>query len=317
MTSAVVFAYGEVGARCLQVLLRQGVQIDAVITHEDDPAELRWFASVADTARASQVPVLAPADPNTPSLIDRLARQRPDFLFSFHYRRLLCEQLLAAARRGALNMHGSLLPKYRGCSPVNWAIIHGEAETGASLHYMRVKADAGPIVGQERVPILINDTALQVYMKVAAAAERLLERCLPDLMAGCIEPVEQDLPGGSYFGRRCPQDGWIQWDRPALEIHNLIRAVAPPYPGAFGECGGRTLHLLGSLYRAEPAQHPQSAPCLYVDNDRMQLDCVDGRRISLTALEVDSVPLAPAAWLARHGRAPLHLRPASLARSAS
>jgi methionyl-tRNA formyltransferase len=317
MNSAVVFAYGEVGARCLQVLLRQGVKVDTVITHEDDPAELRWYASVAETAREWHVPILAPADPNTPSLIDHLAQQRPDFLFSFHYRQLLCEQLLATARRGALNMHGSLLPKYRGCSPVNWAIIHGETETGASLHYMRVEADAGPLVGQERVPISINDMALQVYMKVAAATERLLERCLPDLIAGRIAPIEQDLSSGSYFGRRRPQDGRIRWDRPALEIHNLIRAVAPPYPGAFGDCGGRTLHLLGSFYRGEPAQHPQSAPCLYVDNDRIQLDCVDGRRISLTALEVDSVPLTPAAWLARHDRAPVHLQQTALAGSAS
>ncbi len=291
MTSAVVFGYSEVGVRCLRVLLRHGIRVDLVLTHHDDPAEHQWFGSVAHLAREHHLPVICPADPNAEEVVDRVARLRPDFLFSFYYRHMLCERLLATATRGALNMHGSLLPKYRGRAPVNWAIVNGETETGASLHYMQARPDAGPMVGQESVPILIEDTALDVSMRVAIAAERLLDRCLPELIAGRAAGVPLDLERGSYFGRRRPEDGKIQWHRPALEIHNLIRAVAPPFPGAFGEYAGQVLRVLGSRYLDQPARHPLQAPCLYIDGDDLQLDCCDGKQLTLTPRRVRRHPV--------------------------
>jgi methionyl-tRNA formyltransferase len=307
MTSAVVFAYSEVGVRCLRALLRHDVHVALVITHEDDPTEQRWFASVAELARAHQIPVLLPADPAEPAVVDAVARAQPDFLFSFYYRHMLSEQLLAIAKRGALNMHGSLLPKYRGRAPVNWAIIHGEAETGASLHYMEARPDAGPLVGQAAVAILPNDTALDVLLKVAAAAERLLDQYLPDLIGGRAPRIAQDIARGSYFGRRRPADGRISWQRPALEIHNLIRAVAPPFPGAFGSCGHSTLRALGSLYLEQAARHQQAAPCLYTESGALHVDCLDGRRLTLTVAELEGEPLTPAALLAHYGAAPVSL----------
>lgn len=306
MSSAVVFAYSEVGVRCLRVLLRHGVQVDGVFTHEDDLLERRWFGSVADLAREHGLP-LTTAAPNTDFRVARLTQQRPDFLFSFYYRHLLSEALLAAATRGALNMHGSLLPKYRGRAPVNWAILNGEMQTGASLHYMQARPDAGAVVGQQTVPILINDTALDVSLKVADAAEQLLDRLLPELIAGRAPGIAQDLQQGSYFGRRRPEDGRIRWDRPALAIHNLIRAVAPPFPGAFGACDGGTLRVLGSRYLAQPARHAQHAPCLYVEHGQLQLDCSDGRRLTLTQAELHDTPLTAASFIARCGSAPLPL----------
>jgi len=301
MTSAVVFAYSEVGTRCLRVLLNHDVDVLLVFTHEDDPGETRWYGSVAETARASEVALALPEDPNESRWVTAVEQLRPDFIFSFYYRHMLSDDLLAAARCGALNMHGSLLPRYRGRAPVNWAIVNGETETGATLHYMSSLPDAGPMVGQERVAIGINDTALDVSMAVAAAAERLLERCLPDLVAGRATATPLDLSRGSYFGRRRPADGEVSWDRSALEIHNLIRAVAPPFPGAFGVCGTDTFRLLGSRYLAESAQHAQLAPCLYADEQALRLDCVDGRRLTLTSVELDGEPLTPARLASRCG----------------
>jgi methionyl-tRNA formyltransferase len=167
---------------------------------------------------------------------------------------------------------------------------------------MSRQPDAGPLVGQERVAIDINDTALDVSLRVAAAAERLLERCLPDLVAGRATATPLDLSQGSYFGRRRPADGEVSWDRPALEIHNLIRAVAPPFPGAFGVCGANTFRLLGSRYLAESAHFAQLAPCLYADDEALRLDCVDGRRLTLTSMELDGEPLTPARFASRCGR---------------
>jgi len=308
MTSAAVFAYSEVGERCLRVLLRHGVQVRIVFSHEDDPGEFRWYGSVAETARANQIGVVLPADPNTGAWLSTLAQLRPDFIFSFYYRRMLCDELLRIASRGALNMHGSLLPKYRGRAPVNWAIIHGETQTGASLHYMCGEADAGPLVGQERVPIRIEDTALDVSLRVADAAERLLDACLPDLIAGRARATPQDLSQGSYFGRRRPEDGQISWHWPALRIHNLIRAVAPPFPGAFGVSAGRTFRLLGSRYLQESARYPQLAPCMYAESAAIYLDCADGSRLTLSTVQLDGKPLIPASFADRCGTGVLSLR---------
>ena len=308
MTTAVVFAYSEVGMRCLRVLLRHGFDVQKVFSHEDDPAELRWYGSVAEVARENHLALLTPTDPNVPMWINEVAQLRPDFLFSFYYRHLLCDELLATARQGALNMHGSLLPKYRGRAPVNWAIIHGESETGASLHYMHSKPDAGPLVAQERVPIAINDTGLDVSLKVARAAESLLDRCLPDLIDGRATAKPLDLASGSYFGRRRPEDGRIRWNAPAMEIHNLIRAVAPPFPGAFATHGAHTFRLLGSVYRGERVRFQQSAPCLYVDDLGLHLDCVDGQRLHLTHVELDGDLLMASSFVARCGTTPYLLQ---------
>jgi methionyl-tRNA formyltransferase len=152
---------------------------------------------------------------------------------------MLGAPLLRSARRGALNMHGSLLPKYRGRAPVNWAILNGERETGATLHYMVERADAGDIVDQLAVPILQDDDAREVFAKVTAAAEIVLARSLPGLVAGDAPRRPQPIEPGQYFGRRKPEDGRIDWSQPAVRVHDLVRAVAPPFPGAFTEIDGR------------------------------------------------------------------------------
>ena len=241
---AVVFAYHDVGVRCLKTLLSGGVEVPLVVTVADDPHETQWFASVAETAREYGLEVVVPDDPNTPEFAARLAGLEADFLFSFYYRAMLGAPLLECARRGALNMHGSLLPRYRGRAPVNWAILNGERESGATLHYMVARADAGDIVDQQAVPILENDEACEVYAKVTAAAEIVLARSLPGLIAGSAPRRAQPIVPGEYFGRRGPEDGRIDWNWPARRVHDLVRAVAPPFPGAFGEVEGQLWRVL-------------------------------------------------------------------------
>ena len=240
---AVVFAYHDVGVRCLKVLLSAKVEVPLVVTVRDDPNENRWYASVADTAREYGLPVVMPEEVRDPGLTQRVAQLAPDFIFSFYYRSMIGAPILGSARRGALNMHGSLLPKYRGRAPVNWAILNGEPQTGATLHYMVERADAGDIVDQLAVPILEDDDAREVFGKVTAAAEIVLARSLPGLVEGNAPRRPQPLEPGQYFGRRRPEDGRIDWSLPAVRIHNLVRAVAPPFPGAFTEVNGRTWWL--------------------------------------------------------------------------
>jgi len=148
---------------------------------------------------------------------------------------------LACAKIAALNMHGSLLPKYRGRAPVNWAILHGETQTGATLHVMEVKPDAGDIVGQSAVDIGPDETATDVFSKVSQAAVTVINEALPSLIKGNVPRKPNELQKGSYFGGRKPSDGQIHWHQKAVQVHNLVRAVAPPYPGAFTDYLGQTM----------------------------------------------------------------------------
>lgn len=291
---AVVFAYHDVGVRCLEALLSADVEIPLVVTVADDPSETRWFASVAEAATARGLRLLIPQNPNTEELERTVAELQPDWLFSFYYRSLLGQGLLRAARRGALNMHGSLLPKFRGRAPVNWAILRGETETGATLHYMVERADAGDIVDQLAVPILRDDDARQVLGKVTVAAETILARSLPALLAGTAPRRPQPVEPGEYFGRRRPEDGRIDWSRPAQEIHNLVRAVAPPFPGAFTTANGDRWWIHATrmeLPRGEPAQTRR----LLGENGRCYVSCHDGVRLRLLAAATAAGPLDMAA----------------------
>jgi methionyl-tRNA formyltransferase len=295
VTRAVVFAYSEVGVRCVRELLAQGIEIAILFTHQDDPGEQQWFGSVRQLALDHGLRVETPDDPNTPNWVSEGRRAAPDFLFSFYYRYLLDTAWLEVPRRGALNMHGSLLPKYRGRAPVHWAIIQGESATGASLHYMLAKPDAGALVDQEAVPILENETALDVSLKVADAAQTVLHRSLPRLVAGTAPAVPLDLSQGSYFGRRRPEDGRIDWRQGARAVHNLVRAVAPPFPGAFTEVNGCRLALLATRVDDQPVRHAARAPCLYAADGAWYADCVDGRRLKILELAVRGNPVVPSA----------------------
>ena len=282
MTSAVVFAYHDVGVRCLQVLLDAGIDVKLVVTHRDDPAERVWFASVAELAGGHGLQTLL--DPAPDELERRVRAASPDYIFSFYYRRMLAPVLLALAPRGAYNMHGSLLPRHRGRAPVNWAILLGDTETGATLHEMVAKPDAGRIVDQQAVPIGPDDLALDVFRKVTDAAEAVLRRSLPRLVAGTAELRAQELARGSYHGGRRPEDGRIDWSKSAAEIHNLVRAVAPPFPGAFTEERGRRRMILRT--RIEPARRAQPGRLgPYREGGAWFADCGDNRVLRL--LQID------------------------------
>jgi methionyl-tRNA formyltransferase len=303
---AVVFAYHNVGCRCLSVLLAHGMDVALVVTHDDSPTEAIWFDSVERLAGLHDLPVAKPADPNAEPFVARVRAVAPDFLFSFYYRQMLSPALLAIPTRGALNMHGSLLPKYRGRVPVNWAVLHGERETGATLHYMVDKPDAGDIVAQQAVPILPEDMAFEVFGKVTVAAEMALDRTLPALLAGTAPRTPQDLSRGSYFSGRRPEDGRIDWNQPAAAIHNLVRAVSPPYPGAFALVQGRMVRLRRTLL--QPGRHGRfGRPALYCESGRCYVECSDGAVLRVLSLEVDGTMLSDETFRRAGDTPPVHL----------
>jgi methionyl-tRNA formyltransferase len=283
--TAIVFAYHNVGVRCIKVLLARGVDIQLIVTHEDKPSEKIWFASVIEIAREHGIPFCTPSSPSEDGLQNKVQSLQPDFIFSFYYRHMIPITILEIPKFGAYNMHGSLLPKYRGRVPVNWAVLRGETETGATLHEMAVKPDAGDIIAQMRVPILPDDSAYEVFGKVEIAAEQTLWYVLPKLIEGTAPRLQNDLTQGSYFSGRKPEDGRIDWSKPAAEIYNLHRAVAPPYPGVFFEQGNKLFKIVKArLAKAVFENLPLGLQV--VDNGVFGV-CGDKRALQIIELEYD------------------------------
>jgi len=230
---AIVTAYHNMGCGGIEALLRNGFEIQAVFTYQDNPDESNWFDSVAELASHHRIPVFVPDNINHPLWVDRIRTLEPDILFSFYYRDLIGKAILDIPKFGCLNLHGSLLPKYRGRAPLNWAIINGETETGVSLHYMTERADDGDIVGQQTIAIDEKESAVSLNKKMVETASQLLDRFLPLIKDHTAPRQLQDHSVATYFGRRTPADGAIDWSIPSRAINNLVRAVTRPYPGAF------------------------------------------------------------------------------------
>ena len=306
--SAVVFAYHNVGARALRVLLDGGVDIKLVVTHKDDPAESIWFQSVAAIAALNGLDCIALEGRAGGEVLEACRAAQPDFLFSFYFRHMIGRELLAVPRRGAYNLHGSLLPKFRGRAPVNWAVLSGATETGATLHVMDEKPDHGAIVDQCAVPILGDDTAREVFDKVTVAAEIVIARSLPRLIEGTAVLTEQRLAEGSYFGGRKPEDGRIPAAAGARRIHDLVRAVAPPdYPGAFFDSGfGRVAIGRTAWLRSGPRGMAAAHFVLRADGESLVIDAADGQRLRVLAAELDGTPL-DAAGLGTRELSPLSI----------
>ncbi len=268
--SIIVCAYHNVGYYCLEELLRQGADVRLVFTHEDSPTEEIWFRSVSELAELHGIPYVT-TEINEAENVEMVRKIAPDFLLSFYYRNMIKPEVLELVSKGSLNLHGSYLPKYRGRVPVNWAVINGETETGATLHYMVAKPDAGDIVDQQKIPIVFTDTAFDVFNNLTVAAVDLISRSWPQLQAGTAPRIPMNLQQGSYFGGRKPADGKIDWTKSAEQIYNLIRGVTHPYPGAFSLLEGKRV----VIWQARPVSGIGS-PGLIVSTEPLQVGTGDG-----------------------------------------
>ncbi len=269
----VVFAYHNIGCTGLRALQAAGFDIAAVFTHKDDPGEQRFFSSVAEWCAEQDLPVFAPEEVNHPLWIERIREIKPDLIFSFYYRDLLSQELLDIPAMGAYNLHGSLLPRYRGRAPANWVLVKGEKETGVTLHQMTSRPDAGAIVAQLKVMIANDETALSLHNKLDQAAAHLLQDILPRFLTRQIPLTPQDENQASYFGRRTAADGQLFWQRPAQELDCLIRAVTRPYPGAFTYAGDRKLTIWQAIVVNENAHQ---APGTILALEPLRIACGEG-----------------------------------------
>lgn len=260
-------------------MLRSTIEVTALFTHKDDPGEEIWFRTPRALAEERGIPVYEPESLRAPEWIEKIRRLSPDFLFSFYYRNMLPKEILDIPRIAPLNLHGSLLPKFRGRCPVNWVLVKGESRTGVTLHIMEVKPDAGDIVARKEVDIDFSDTAHSLFMKLASAGRELMRETLPLLASGTFDKTPQ-VGLSSYFGGRKPEDGVIDWQREATELYNLVRAVTHPYPGAFTFFNGKKLYI----WKAHPEKGHTDAPAgTVVSKDPLLIAAGEGllRLISL------------------------------------
>lgn len=276
--ACILFAYHEMGFACMEELLAIGAPIAALFTHADDPHEEIWWRSCAELAERNSVPVFKPEKIDAAS-IAQIAALKPEVIYSFYYRFLLPGEVLGAARIGAFNLHGSLLPKYRGRAPVNWMLVNGEREAGVTLHHMVALADAGDIVAQGSCPIEDSDNALTLYRKLVPLGAAIIREYHPLLVTGRAPRIKQDLSKGSYFGRRRPQDGRIDWGWPARRIFNLVRAVTHPYPGAFCFAAGRKLFIWETRIAAEAGIKGAPGEIIAVAGDGLEIAAGQGSLI--------------------------------------
>lgn len=271
--NCVVFAYHNIGCEGIEALLANGYNISAVFTHKDNPKENIWFASVAELACSKGIPVFAPETVNHPVWEARIKALKPDAIFSFYFREMLKPDILDLAPKGAFNLHGSLLPKYRGRVPLNWALINGEKEAGVTLHTMTAKPDAGDIIAQRKFEILDSDDIKSVFSKAVKSAREVLDYALPLILEGRAPHTAQDASKATYFGGRKPADGEIDWSKSATEVRNLIRAVTRPFPGAFTFMGDRKAFIWSAEVVSAPAG---AAPGQVISSEPLTIACGEG-----------------------------------------
>jgi methionyl-tRNA formyltransferase len=282
---AAVFAYHEIGYVCLEEVLATGMEVSCLFTHKDDLREQIWFRRPVELALEEAIPVYDPEILRDSKWTELLKRISPDYIFSFYYRYMIPQEILDTARVAALNLHGSLLPKFRGRCPVNWVLIEGEKRSGVTLHVMEAKPDAGDIVAQREVEITFDDTAHSLFLKLAAAARLLMRELLPELLSGRFPRVPQ-AGASSYYGGRRPEDGLIDWGNDVVAVYNMIRAVTHPYPGAFTFIDGKKLFI----WRAEALDVAHAAPGGTVISTNPLLVAADRGALRLISVQLDGEP---------------------------
>jgi methionyl-tRNA formyltransferase len=204
-------------------------------------------------AEAAGIPVHQPAKARDPAFLEKLRALKTDLIAVAAYGQLLPQQLLDIPAHGSLNVHTSLLPRYRGAAPIQWAILNGDAETGVTIMKMTAELDAGDILSQRRTSIDADDNAQTLHDRLAVLGAELLAETIPPHVAGKIKPVPQPSEGIVYARKIAKTDGQLDWTRPGTELWNQVRGLAP-WPGAFTQLPSEIKPLLLKVWDAKPEE---------------------------------------------------------------
>jgi len=294
-----LFGYHNAGVKCLAHLLECGAQVLFVVTHGPYPRERVWYDSVKTFAEEHSLRCYEMEKLSRDEVAELMRDARPDVLFSIAFRRLILGDILGIPPKGSINMHDSLLPRYRGFTPSTWTIINGEKETGVTMHYMEAEADRGDIISQLRVRIDPHDTGHSLQIKLAAASLELFRFNLPLIVNDLVRPEPQDESQATYYGRRgrSELDDLIAWEWPAQKIYDLVRAITYPVAGAFAYYKGMKLFV----WRCEIEErftggwrHLAPGTVVAVDDTRATVRSGDGL-VRITSLQLGGDEYGPVA----------------------
>lgn len=251
----------EFAVPSLEILIQNGYRVVAVVTAPDKPAgrgQKLTPSPVKECALRHQLPVLQPVNLKSPAFLDELKSYEANLQVVVAFR-MLPEVVWSMPAPGTFNLHGSLLPDYRGAAPINWAIIRGEKETGVTTFFLKHEIDTGSIIFQEREPILDNDTAGSVYERLMHKGADLVLKTVKAIEAGNAPMVPQPQPrenthAPKIFKETCQ----INWDQPTTSVRNFIRGLSP-YPGAWTMINGKTVKVLNTR-AVQPSINPEAKP---------------------------------------------------------
>jgi methionyl-tRNA formyltransferase len=250
------------GWLCLNELLAMGEEVVSIFTtpssfnisYSDKPVNVATHRSFDGLAQENNIPLLSVTE-KFGTYADSLRELQPDLVLVSGWYHLIPQTMLSIPRLGCIGFHPSLLPKYRGGAPVNWAIINGERETGMSMFYFDNGVDSGDVIGQAQVSIDDRDTIATLYEKINRATLVLIRKMVPKLKDGSAPRLKQDESQATYFPQRSPEDGLIDWGRPAATIYDWVRAQTTPYPGAYTYLDNQKLVIWSAELLDRPNNH--------------------------------------------------------------
>lgn len=274
------------GVRCLNALIEEGHEIVGVVTAPKDDPNKFWEGSVADIAESKDLPLYTPRDINDESVVNTLQSLMPELIVMSGYNQVLGSAVLDIPADGVINLHAGKLPEYRGGSPMNWAIINGETEGTATIHYATERIDAGAILAEEEFPIDESDTIRDVRNRTLEIFPQLLIEVVSQIEAGTANPREQETSRGTYYCSRTPEDGQINWQRmTAKNVYDFIRALTHPYPGAFTTYRGERLYIWEAELLEESIKHTPGRICMRRDHGRVVMAKDRGLLVKTVQLE--------------------------------
>lgn len=289
-----VFGYGDLGAAAVETLAAAEARIIGLVVPSNRIG--RDIDTVRACAATRGIPVLVqPPRGNIEPFVDDLKKAAPDLIVVWSYSMILPSVVIAVPQLGCVNVHGGLLPSYRGAHVMQWAIINGENETGVTLHYVDAGIDTGPVIAQARFPLEWEDDAVSVQGKLKATGSRLLREWWPSIVGGTAPRTPQNESRAKCYPLRNPQDGLINWSSSAASIYNLVRALVAPWPGAFTVLRGRRVVVRRVQILDWPAARLAPGSVSGMDERGVRVRAGD-RDVLIVQGEVDGVVLGPKEW---------------------
>lgn len=267
------------GHAVLKKLIATKANICGILCLAEDAHEEQFHPKVSMIAKEQNIPLFYSTEKKPSEYAAVLQSTQPDIAFAIGWRYLIMKEAYHVPPKGTLIIHDSLLPKYRGFAPMNWAIINGEEKTGVTLFHISEGIDSGPIVDQLSTPITIHDTAKTVDEKVIALYEQIIVNNLAALQAGNVKAREQDESAATYTCKRTPEDGEINWHNSAEQIHNLIRGLTHPFPGAYTLLRGQKIYIWSSELPPQQEVYSGNIPGRILGKRNGLIEVLTGRGI--------------------------------------